>query len=1408
MPTISAGDLTLLRAEKHKSRYYMSFLVPRDLWTARVNDGSITREETSITFDGGSGSYFSLVEALQEVWVGTSAGDDDIGRVRIRSISSGDGGVTGTLTVARNPLLWADDLYLTFKHDYPVRPMYSLLVAGGTFYKDGNIAYTDENEDPLPILIAGDHRAKFIDDSLGYAQFNIDLSDSYAVKNGASISSYTAAAYPSAGATVSFNGGTGVGYVRFSTGGQWWMKYTCTDSNGRTMTGYRCYFACSTDPTDPTYPFVDFTVNSVAGDWDKGGWQAGIQVHDNAALTDIPDRQLAILWQQAWYGDTEKNITVLPDNSSTVICGYTIKDVPVSDMNSGLQTDSFDIATVESIMRNMYHFSIHLQADQSPDDWWKYSSWLTIGRAIHHFWLYHSTVMYVADVIGLLDNTDGIAATIVEEGNLYSVADDLARQHGIRAHVVCDKGGRIHLADEVNLLIDSERAALDTAMDITDADISDEQSFPRNQLRRVAYSQIDGFAYSGTFDGDGKPNPDAYCAMAPGGVPDNDGPGSAKLERQVIRGQTHANQIVGQLHAMQNNPYIEYRVKFHGNYLPTIDIAYAEWFTRSLLATSNVREIVWTDKNLKLKTITAGIDVDRGSVTVNAVFETEVNGSDGVPTSCEMTAIAIPPGTDYVIPDFDIDGVHGALLTGSSIYYRSAFGKAWTLRTADAINFLDKDPFWVTKQASFSPLDAIILTAEDGQIRRSTDCAQNLSTLSPGNPPNDAGDSPAPALGDLTFIYYGGSEINDGYHVWLAVWQNGSSLWRSWILFSDDDLSSFNWLAIHDYSDPGISSSTEFGFGSGGTLTYAQKSATSPSHLLIRLSEDDDTYIGLSRQTDGGYQRYLTIISRTGETLTEEVESDPFGWTNASQHNIARLTDNLVLVATPKAALSPLDNMRFDLLTISGTTITNVGNDVSDVIGAGSNYPTQTVIVRESATEGFAAWLDGSPTGTLIKGCLVDCSTTTPTPGTIRTLVSGAANVLPLDLIKTSTGELALLYQEGAATKVVLFDADPYSLGTPYTLETASSSSLNYAQESARKMCLLDSNAIVAVYCNTDSGGTDYVRAVAFTHAGKVVTGGTPVTVYSNSDPAASPCIATSGNDEVAIVYMPTSSSIALRSATISGTTITLIANTDTLAGAVETSIVYTGVERKFVLGWGGSISDTYGRATVIYPAISGGEIPWTPGSDLETKVLGATLSKGEGGDALFLTGWTPDIMFVQKYELPALDNVGHYSLGSTTEAQLNAGTYVAYPISIHEDDNYVLLFGRINNPYGLGTVHVIRSDDGGADAYTIEDGWGTDLAGSVVVEPGGELYVIRNTGSGAKLYTGIVSLKVASTLIFPAGVNIGSFKRDWFDGTLYACADTGQSVMVISSVYPYVFWVDITYNHGVADGVNSLVIL
>jgi PKD repeat protein len=129
----------------------------------------------------------------------------------------------------------------------------------------------------------------------------------------------------------------------------------------------------------------------------------------------------------------------------------------------------------------------------------------------------------------------------------------------------------------------------------------------------------------------------------------------------------------------------------------------------------------------------------------------------------------------------------GAYFIGTStgVYLTEDGGQNWTAKNTGlsgdglVVNDLAIDP---ATQHFEQHEDKTLWIATDGGLYVSNDGGGGWTQKNPASVSNAWGDSPAPAVADLSFglVFFVGNRL-------FAVgrWQNGSSLWRSWIFYSD-----------------------------------------------------------------------------------------------------------------------------------------------------------------------------------------------------------------------------------------------------------------------------------------------------------------------------------------------------------------------------------------------------------------------------------------------------------------------------------------------------------------------------------------------------------------------------------------------------------------------------------------------
>jgi hypothetical protein len=610
--------------------------------------------------------------------------------------------------------------------------------------------------------------------------FDIDLTNSKAMAPGASISSYALSVAPATGAAVSFNTATGVGTVTVSQAGQYWLEGSCTDNNGNTHTGHRRVWAHDPDPDSANYPYVDFSVASVSTAWD-GSATAEFEVFGVADFDQFQDGALVVLWKQDWYGDEAGAVGLGGAGDDILFAGYMLGDTIQQDWNNG--TVSFRAGNVIETLKQLPMQALSIHAESNPAYWFQYDHRMTIARALHWLWYWHSTLFEVADVF-LPSNTLYKKLFKFNEGSLFSQGQDLAST--IFANVTANRAGQVYVEQNIQTLDAAGRAAVSELTEITSRDWRERLTLPRRHKKAQAGVKLRGYHFDGQ-------TLTPYCSIAPSKIRDDTGSGVAPYDGIVVDGQAMANMYSGRLQAIANNDEVEERLKMAGNY-SVIDVVPQYWLTQDIAPGDTPRGLTWTDKRLVPRQVTHNIDVANGLLTTDIVCEPEAIGPDGIADLCPEVPDAVLenppwPGTEPAL---------GALVAFSSVNFRDDNASDWTEQSAGGADYGAKDVWWTLRRGSTNPQDAILWKVDGGEIYRSLDCGLTWADVTPAESPPDTWEgSTAPSIELSTFVGIFSDSWNRGRFFALET-QEIDGLWQGWLAVTDNDGGAWQRVELYD----------------------------------------------------------------------------------------------------------------------------------------------------------------------------------------------------------------------------------------------------------------------------------------------------------------------------------------------------------------------------------------------------------------------------------------------------------------------------------------------------------------------------------------------------------------------------------------------------------------------------------
>lgn len=606
MTVLTPAELLLLRSgHPHASKFYLTIFRPEVVYVGQVT-GAPAKGARFITVADVSGDIADIEDGYT-----IKVLDADGNLVSKRRYRSRIGQV---LKIDENTVVWSNDYTLHIYKQRELWTKYPYIDAASeyTFYKDYDVSYSSQNRYIPPVAIAGHPKVGFLDgDSI---TFDLDGSASYIMSSLAtSILSYL---WSCDGGIIA-DDDAAVTTITFTAAGEYMVKLTVTDNLGVSQSTYRMIRVHAR--TGAEAPITNFEVDSIENSWSIGGSSARIVVRDSD-LDYIEDGSFVIIWSETWYGDTKQNIGTC---GNIRLAGYVLSDS--TDKTIKQNEVSFEIGTLDAIMKKMQMFSVSLEAVPSGSadiTWYQFPyDTLTVARAAHHLWKWHSTLLEITDVYLPVDNLVKLpACDDMTDGNLYTLLD-WAYSNGIFAKVICDQAGSVHLVRDVLMLGDAGRNAVDTVMEILDIDRRAEEDIQidRSKEAKAAYVLASGVAMIA-----GVATP--LMSQAPGAIPNNVGEEMINVERLALLSQADLNELTGRLYAISNSEISELRLSFAGDYF--VDVSEQCWYTLHIPASYTKRGID-VDVRMLCRDVSYRISIASGTIFPSCVFDVDVDSEDG-----------------------------------------------------------------------------------------------------------------------------------------------------------------------------------------------------------------------------------------------------------------------------------------------------------------------------------------------------------------------------------------------------------------------------------------------------------------------------------------------------------------------------------------------------------------------------------------------------------------------------------------------------------------------------------------------------------------------------------------------------------------------------------------------------------
>lgn len=627
-PTVN--QLATIRSRPHSSQWWLSIYQPEVVLTCQVNDATIINQPPgaviAVPYDSVSAGSYLSVESGMTMYVGTTPRGGEKGRVRVRSATD------GLIYIAESSHIdWADDDYLYIVRYWEIWPVYPRLVQNGTrvtFYKDYDVAYTDQNEVFGVFHNMGPHHAGFLDCNTDEMQVYYSASGTYHVLSSAGLHAMT---YDWA-----FEGGTPTGstnaepgYVIYDTPGHYTTRLIVTDDNNVSETSYRHVSVYDKPSCGGNIPPLEWGILSLDGDRDGGGWRARIWMREDASY--VKDGMLVTIFADPEeYGSTQTSIGGNALNRDSIIFnGYILNgSIEYNYRESRLE---FDVGSPTEVMKAMESFSVSVESKKNPRKWYHLLD-MDVRRAIHHYLRWHSTALLCND-FEFRGDDHPIQYFDADRTSLYDSIRTLM-ENSLRGQFVCDLQGKMWAEVDTGAVHDAA-TALQKCIDLSDTDWMGTISIDERRTNDISFIEIGGIAYSGVTTGTST----ALLAVAPGDAPGYGG----SVERThglALLGQSQLNDLAGDQFAWKNARYPNVTVNLAGNYR-IFDIVPQEVVGLTVASDDTPMGISWTNKAFVTRQMSIQYDSARKVVLPTIYLHEIPSGKAGL-----SQAIPVEPPDD------------------------------------------------------------------------------------------------------------------------------------------------------------------------------------------------------------------------------------------------------------------------------------------------------------------------------------------------------------------------------------------------------------------------------------------------------------------------------------------------------------------------------------------------------------------------------------------------------------------------------------------------------------------------------------------------------------------------------------------------------------------------------------------
>jgi len=671
MSHTTTAEQNLLRTPNHRTKLYLSIFRPTTVMTAQIT-GAVARNDYVIPYYNPSGEYSSVLEGMT-LLVGSTAGAEDVGRIRIRSVDGSD------FTVAENSDIdWQVGQYLTVLRFWDIWPVFPRIISDPSnaentlWYKDYDIAYTNQNTILGAFPCAGPHRAIFTGEQVYYSATG--------TAHVADVGFSTAWWFE--GATVTGSSAYTPGYMTYNTPGHYVTQLIVSGTNGSVDKSYRYVSVYDRPETgSANVPVIDWNMGNIEQSRSGGGATVQITVGETI---DLHEGDVAVLFGESWYGTTKQNIGGNAENNSNIFfVGYVLKGSIQYNYKFGDVT--FEVGNITQYMKEQEGFSISLESVASPADWYQLYD-MDLNKAVYSYLRWQSTVLNSVDIQSLIDDRP-LQYYDSDRASLYDAIDNVIRGT-VLGGVVSDIQGKIWLEHGAQALSDLASQSYSTPiMEIQKRDWVGSPRIDEQFIPAVSFIEYQGIAFSGVVTGTFAP----LITNAPGTAPLYRGKQDRK-SGMAPKSQVELNSIAGNILANRNYQYQSIAYQGRGAYR-NLDVAPQQIVTLQVEADDTPRGVAISGSYL-IENLTWTYNSQKQLFyPANIGFKPLITGTAGqtisIPETPDDAGFTQLPATSPNIPALSYPSIFSGFV--ASISYRLHKKKSTTYDYGSGNQYLQVD---------------------------------------------------------------------------------------------------------------------------------------------------------------------------------------------------------------------------------------------------------------------------------------------------------------------------------------------------------------------------------------------------------------------------------------------------------------------------------------------------------------------------------------------------------------------------------------------------------------------------------------------------------------------------------------------------------------------------------------------